>query len=119
MGLMEAVMQGPFMTKEREKAIKEGLQEGLQQGIKQGIKQGIEQGIRQGLEKGHDQGLQSGQSAEARKLLRTVLKTKFPGLETMPEIDQILSTDSLEALFEAALVSNDRVQVEQNIRGGC
>ncbi len=96
MGLMEAVMHGKFMTTEREKAIQEGHKGGLQQGIQQGQ--------------------EAGKVAEARKLLRKTLLARFPGLEAMPEIDSIASTDAMESLFDLALFSMDRTAMEQAIR---
>jgi hypothetical protein len=67
-------------------------------------------------EKAVAESLQRGQAQEARRLLRLYLADRFPGLETMPELDRIADP----AVFETLLIhhvtrSNDRTSVEAAI----
>ncbi len=66
---------------------------------------------------GHQRGLRKGQAQEARRLLRLYLADRFPGLETMPELDRIADP----AVFETLLIhhvsrSDDRTSVEAAIK---
>ena len=57
-----------------------------------------------------------GVATEARRLLRLTLGDRFPGLETMPELDRIESLSDLESLLiQHAIRSPDRDSVAQAI----
>ena len=108
MGFGEVLWEGSSLLKEmRENAINSGRAEGLAQGveegrakgIEQGLEQGIEQGVQQGIQQGMQQGIVKGQAEEARRLLRAVLADRFPGTETMLEIDHIAEASALESLL--------------------
>jgi hypothetical protein len=98
MGLVEAILEGSFLVREvKEKAASEG--------------------IAQGRKEGKAAGLKEGRIEEARHLLRTALRTKFPGLEAMPEIDAIKSLKRIEALLVQELLSTDSpTRMERAIR---
>lgn len=51
------------------------------------------------VQEAKDLGEAKGQAAEARRLLRLALSRKFPGLESLPEIDLISDIRLLEALL--------------------
>jgi hypothetical protein len=51
------------------------------------------------VQEARDLGEAKGQAAEARRLLRLALSRKFPGLESLPEIDLISDVRRLEALL--------------------
>ena len=110
MGFGEVLWEGSSLLKGmREKAISSGRAEGLAQGI--------EEGKQQGIAEGKAEGLTEGQAVEARRLLRTVLADRFPGLEAMPEIDRIAQVSTLESLLiDRVLKLSDRGSVEQAIR---
>lgn len=50
-----------------------------------------------------------------RRLLRTCLRSTFPGLESMPEIDALSNVETVEAIMQKALTSKNRAEVEQAI----
>jgi hypothetical protein len=84
-------------------------------GMRMGLSEAVMQGkfMRTEREKAAQEGRQGGQADEARKLLRKFLATRFPGLETRPEIDRIASTAAIEALFDIALNATSRAEMEQ------
>src|SRR5579863_1527076 len=86
MPLMEAMIESSWLFRE---AHEKGTKAGLEEGRKEGLEEGLEQGIEQGLEQGIEQGREVGRITEARRALRIVLKSKFPGLDEMPEIDRV------------------------------
>jgi hypothetical protein len=94
MGLVEAILEGSSLVREvREKAASESREEG------------------------RAEGREEGRLEEARRLLRSALRLKFPGLDAMPEIDLIAPAETLESiLIGHVLSSNDRTRVEQSIR---
>jgi hypothetical protein len=102
MGLVEAILEGSSLIREvKEKAASESREEGRQEG----------------REEGRVEGREEGQIAGARRMLRTVLQSKFPGLDRLPEIDAIVSVETLESiLISEVLPTNDRARVEQAIR---
>lgn len=118
MGFGEVLWEGSSLLKDmREKATNEGLMAGLEKGLEKGLAQGLEQGLAQGLEQGRRAGIEAGQCEEARRLLRAVLRDRFPGLESLPEIANIRSLSKLEALFIShALKDVSRAGVELAIR---
>ena len=121
MGLVEAIMQGSSLVREAVQEEREqGRVEGEAQGLAKGEAQGLAKGEAQGLAKGEAQGLAKGQAKgqaeEARRLLRMALADRFPGLETMPEIDRIGNIADLESLLiQHAIRSHDRDSVAQAI----
>ncbi len=52
----------------------------------------------------------------ARRALRRVLKVRFPGLETAPELDNIHDVDRLESLIEMAAGETERSKMESAIQ---
>jgi len=52
------------------------------------------------------------QITDARRALRRVLKVRFPGLETAPELDTIHDIDRLESLIEMAAGETDLSKME-------
>ena len=97
MGLVEAIMQGSSL-------VREAVQEEREQGRVEGEAQGLARGEAKG------------QAEEARRLLRMALADRFPGLETMPEIDRIANIPDLESLLiQHAIRSLDRDSVAQAI----
>lgn len=76
-----------------------------------------EEGQAAGLAKGEAAGLAKGQADEARRLLSAVLASRFPGLETMPELSAISDLGTLESLLVDHVVpSFDRERTEEAIR---
>lgn len=96
MGFVEAIMEGSSLVQEvRDKALKQGVQQGVQQG--------------------HQRGVEEGRIEEARRLLRVCLRTRFAGLEAVPEIDAIGSLDAIEALLQNALTVTDSAEIQRQI----
>jgi hypothetical protein len=89
-------------------------------GPKMGLVEAILEGsslVREVREKAASKSREEGQIAGARRMLRTVLRSKFPGLDRLPEIDSIVSVETLESiLISDVLPTNDRARVEQAIR---
>lgn len=80
MGFVEMILQESFFVKEaKAKAQEEGIAKGRVEGTSQGVV--------------------TGRVEEARKLVRAALAVKFPGLETMPELDRIDAVEPLEAVL--------------------
>ena len=106
MGFLEVLVEGSSIFREaREQAAMEATKVALKQGLKQGLEQGIEQGE------------ERGRAGEARALLRSFLREKFPGLETMPEIDSIASVETIESLLmEIAFRATSASALESAIR---
>jgi len=102
MGFAEVQQEGSSLLKGmREKATSEGLAEGLAAGIAKGL----------------EEGKVEGQVDEARRLLRAVLAARFPGVESMSELDRIADVSKLESLLiDHALKASEREQIEQAIR---
>ena len=94
MGLVEAIMEGSSLVQYvREKASAEGMAQGKAEGKAEGVAEGAARG----------------QAAEARRLLCLTLAERFPGLETMPELNRIENLADLEALLiQHAIRSQDR-----------
>jgi len=65
----------------------------------------LEKGMEKGIEKGIAKGMQSGRLEEARRVLRRLLALRFPGLETLPELDAITSPERIESLLEAIVTA--------------
>jgi hypothetical protein len=62
-------------------------------------------------------GLARGQAEGVRRILRLALTDKYPGLETLPEIDQIDTVAKLESiLMEQILRGSDRDSVARAIQ---
>ena len=88
MGLVEAILEGSSLVREAtEKAAQEGRQEGIEEG----------------------------RVGEARRVLRMALKTKFPDLEALPQIESVASVEALESLIKAVISSADRADFEQAV----
>ena len=101
-GLVNAILEGSFF---------------VQEAVAEGEKRGIEQGLEQGLERGLERGLKRGRIEEARRMLRSALQAKFPGLDELAEIDQIGDIAKIEALLiETVIQSTDREATEAAIR---
>ena len=60
-----------------------------------------DQAAAEGLAKGQAQGEAKGRAAEARRVLRLLLKKHFPELESLAEIDVISNVDALESIIES------------------
>jgi hypothetical protein len=104
MGLIEAILEGSSLVQEvKEKAVQKATAEAEKEGTAKGRAQGMAEGLARG------------QVAEARRVLCIVLKAKFPGLDTSPEIETISTTETLESLIEIASTSTDRRVVEQTM----
>jgi hypothetical protein len=122
MGFVEAIMEASSLVREaKEKAAEEGRNEGMARGIAEGMAEGRAegkaQGMAQGIETGREVGRAEGRVEEARRLLRRALQAKYPGLETMPEIDAITNVGVVELLLIREVLSdNDRNHVERAIR---
>ncbi|MDX1983617.1 MAG: hypothetical protein SFV51_25315 [Bryobacteraceae bacterium] len=81
------------------------------------MKEGREEGLQQGIERGIEKGRVAGQASEALQILRRVLAERFPGLESMPELDAISEPAALEnLLLDGVLKLNDRETVVGAIR---
>ena len=66
--------------------------------------------------KGKAEGKAEGEAKEARRLLRLALADRFPGLDTMPELDRIVDLADLESLLlRHAMRALDRGSVEHAI----
>jgi hypothetical protein len=96
MGLVEAILEGSSLVRE----VKDEARE---------------EGRKEGLEEGREKGLEEGQAAGLRRSLRIALKSRFPGLEAMPEIQWISAVGTLESLLEIAISASDRGIIERSI----
>ena len=98
MGLVEAIVKGSSLFQdEREQA--EAI------------------GLAKGKAEGEAKGKAEGKAEEARRLLRLALADRFPGLETMPELDRIADLAELEfLLLRHAMLAVERSSVERAIR---
>ncbi len=76
----------------------------------------LEKGMEKGIEKGIQKGIQKGTVAEAQKNLRLILGVRFPGLETIAEIDLIQDARQLEQLLVEAVTASDRDRLAAAIR---
>jgi hypothetical protein len=101
MGFVEAIMEASSLVREaKDKAAEEGRAEGEARG----------------LAAGRVEGREAGRVEEARRLLRSALQVKYPGLEAMPEIDAITNVRAVESLLIREVLSNsDRNRVERAI----
>ena len=97
MGLVEAIVQGSSLfIQEREMA--------------------EARGEAKGEARGEAKGEAKGRAKEALRLLRLALGDRFPGLETMPELDRIENLADLESLLvEHTFRSQDRDSVARAI----
>lgn len=94
MGFVEALLEGSSLVQER-------------------VQEAKGEGLAQGLVKGQTEG----ELNESRRVLRLALARKHPGLEAMPEVDQITATPQLEALLlDLVFGGADRQTVDQAIR---
>jgi hypothetical protein len=75
MGLLQAILDGKAMEVERARAAAQGAAKGEAKG----------------------------RAAEARKVLRLLLRKQFPELESLSEIDAISDMDALESIIESVL----------------
>ena len=81
-------------------------------------KMGLIQAILEGsslVKEERDKAREEGRTGEARRLLRIVLKSRFPGLEQMTEIEAISPTETMESLLTMAITSTERRSVERAI----
>ena len=86
MGLVRAILDGSkLVQEERDQAAAEGLAKGLAEG----------------LAEGEAKGQAKGQAAEARRVLRLLLRKQFPELESLAEIDGISNVEALESIIES------------------
>jgi hypothetical protein len=106
-GLARAILEASGLLQEWEEARKKG--------VKQGRRKGRQEGRKEGHHEGREEGQSAGRTEEARRMLRTGLRAKFPGLETMQEIDLIASPETLEQLMEQVVLSTDRSAVHHAI----
>ena len=105
MGLVEAILQGSSLVRE---VVEKAAQESLEKGREEGEAKGREEGEA----KGREEGEAKGRTQEAQRLLRSALRKSFPGLEQLPEIDEIAKIESLEdLLLNEVLPGRDREQV--------
>ena len=73
--------------------------------------------VDEAAEQAGSQGRTEGRAEGARNSLRASLATKFPGLESMPELDMIADMNVLQSLLvEYVLGCGDRARTEQAIR---
>ena len=79
MGLLRAILDGKGMEVDRARA------------------------AAQGEARGETQGEARGRAAEARKVLRLLLRKNFPELESLAQIDAISNVDALESIIESVL----------------
>jgi predicted transposase YdaD len=103
MGLLQAILDGKAMEVERARAAAEGQAEGQAKGLAEGLAEGRAEGLAEGLAEGRAEGLAEGRAAEARKVLRLLLRKHLPELEPPAEIDEISNVDALESIIESAL----------------
>lgn len=76
-----------------------------------------ERGMAQGIEQGLATGITTGKVEEARHMLHVILASKYPGLETMPELNSISDVVVFEKLLvEVAAKAADRESAERAIR---
>ena len=77
---------------------------------------GIEKGIQKGIAKGIEKGIAEGAVGEARRLLKALLASKFPGLEALPQLDKIKRVKALENLLLSHVFGGkDHAAVKQAI----
>ena len=82
------------------------------------VKDAEAKAMAKGLAEGRSEGQAQGRVEEARKLLRVALRSKFPILENLPEIDCIDSLDKLEALMESLFHETDAGTIRDAILAG-
>jgi len=92
------------------------LEKGIEKGIERGIERGIEKGIEKGIERGIDKGIAAGRIEEGRRMLRRLLVLRFPGLESLPEIDTITDPERIEGLLEAVVTAPDAETARAAVR---
>jgi len=108
MGLVEAILEGSSLVREvRERAAKEARE--------QGRTEGLAEGLAEGEARGRTEGLSEGRVGGSRNALKVLLGSKFPGLETMPEIAAISTEETFVSLLKVAIESNDREAVQRSI----
>ena len=95
MGLLRAILDGKGMEVDKARAAAQGRAEGEARGRSQGEARGLAQG--------EARGLAQGRAAEARKVLRLLLRKHFPELESLAQIDAISNVDALESIIESVL----------------
>jgi predicted transposase YdaD len=104
MGLVRAILDASSLVREeRASARVEGREEGR-----------IE-GRTEGRAEGRIEGKVEGEAAEARKLLRIALRTQYPDLLVMPEVDQITKVEALESMIEAVLCGSSQDTIRRTI----
>ena len=106
MGLAEALYQGSsFFEEDRKQARKE---------LRQARAEVAE--VKQASNQASKQAKAEGKAEEARRLLRLTLADRFPGLDAMPEIDQISELADLESLLiRHAMRAKNRAAIERTI----
>lgn len=67
----------------------------------------LKKGLEQGLERGMERGMERGRLEEARRSLRRFLSVRFPGLETLSELDVLTDLSRIEALFDQVITAAD------------
>ena len=96
-----------------------GLRMGLEEAMVEGswiFHDAEKRAVARGQVEGEARGKELGQAHEARRLLRLALTSRFPGLESMPELDRIAKVDDLEALLLGPVMARaDRSAVERAI----
>ena len=103
MGLVEAILEGSSLVKEV---------------VDLGRQEGEARGRQDGRAEGRTEGRTEGRAHEAQRLLRSVLRQKFPGLDQMPEIEAISNIEILEALLlNDVLPGGERDSVKAAILG--
>lgn len=101
MGLVQAILEGSSIVREV---------------VDQARAEAQAEGRAAGEAQGRTEGRTEGRADEARRLLRISLGAKFPGLETMPEIDAIPGIETLESLLvDHVLQATDRAGVARAI----
>ncbi len=80
-----------FITKDilRESSVsKDFIRELEEEAIASGMAKGVEQGLKRGVEQGRID--------EARRIIRTFVSVRFPGLGDVPELDHVADAGRLE-----------------------
>ncbi len=101
-----------------EKGKKKGLQEGRKKGLEEGRKKGLEEGRKKGLEEGRKKGLEEGRKEEALRILKRILKERFPSEFKATKYRSLkkLSLTSLEKLFTKAIKVQSLQEFEEFLK---
>ena len=101
MGLMAALLESDFFVELREETLAKGLERGRELGLEQGRELGLEQGREQGFEQGRELGRELGRVETARKMFRMLIRSRYPAVASMPEIDRIARAETFETILES------------------